>query len=248
MKPIENKTQTFTKLNDSLRRISVQKINSTQKIFFAYILGWQEKGKTLTATNKYIANQLGLTESGLRKAITTSNQKFDFFSSTQDDTKKRENGYTSTHEIKIDVDKYNEYLKLNHSKTSFYEDLNKPENEPDEVKEPIQPKQEISIDNELTEEIIIDNSTQTNNDFIKENLKEKYNSYFKNSNQDTTLSVARFHRFTDNYFIDKLTSDKILYLCELYHADAFDLFWNNLQQLKEAFGNQIPYVNDHLQH
>ncbi len=121
MNPIENK-QTFTKVTDSLRRISVKEITSTQKIFFAYIIGWQEKGKTLTAKNKYIADQLGLTESGIRKTISTS-KKFDFFSSIQLGNKKGENGYTSTHEIKIDIDKFNEYLKTNNSKTAFNEKL-----------------------------------------------------------------------------------------------------------------------------
>ena len=138
MKPIENNKQNFTQVNDSLRRISVKKINSTQKIFFGYIIGWQKKGKTLTAKNKYIADQLGLTESGIRKAISTS-KKFDFFSSKQLGNKKGENGYTSTHEIKIDVDKFEKYLKLNHSKTAFYENLDEPENGPDEVQEPNQP-------------------------------------------------------------------------------------------------------------
>ena len=45
MKPSEKNQKTFTKVNDSLRRISVQEITSTQKIFFAYIIGWQEKGQ-----------------------------------------------------------------------------------------------------------------------------------------------------------------------------------------------------------
>lgn len=213
MKPIENNKQTYTKLNDSLRRISVQKINSTQKIFFAYIIGWQETGKTLTATNKYIANQLGLTESGIRKVIRTSNQKFDFFSSTQDDAKKAENGYTSTHEIKIDVDKFNEYLKLNHSKTLFYKNLNEPENEP--------------------EEILIDDSNQADNHLLKEKLREKYNFFFKNSNEDTTLISTKYHILTNDYFKDKLNPEGINAFIQVYNRNNFELFWDDIHELKE---------------
>lgn len=181
MKPIENNKQTFTKLNDSLRRISVQKINSTQKIFFAYILGWQEKGKTLTATNKYIANQLGLTESGLRKAIRTSNQKFDFFSSEQDDAKKAEEGnFTSTHEIKIDFDKFNEYLKLNYSKTAFYENLNEPENEPDELEK--------------------NTPIETNNNKENENPKQEINKIQFDKIDSSNFGVIDFHELTNDIF------------------------------------------------
>lgn len=233
MKPIENNKQKFTKVNDSLRRISVKKINSTQKIFFAYILGWQEKDKTLTATNKYIANQLGLTESGLRKAIRTSNQKFDFFSSEQDDAKKEQNGYTSTHEIKIDVDKFEEYLKLNHSKTSFYESLNEPKNEPDEVKDPIPTKQETTVDNKVPEEILIDDSNQTDNDLLKEKLREKYNFFFKNSNEDTTLISTKYHILTNDYFKDKLKPEGINTLIQVYNRNNFELFWDDIHELKE---------------
>lgn len=223
MKPIENNKQTFTKLNDSLRRISVQKINSTQKIFFAYILGWQDKDKTLTATNKYIANQLGLKESGIRKAISTSNRKFDFFSSKQNGKKAEEGNFTSTHEIKIDIDKFNEYLKLNNSKTSFYEELFQPENEPDEVQEPNQPEKEI----------IIDDSNQSDDDLLKEKLREKYNSFFKNSNQDTTLISTKYHILTNNYFKDKLTAKEVNNLLQFYNRNEFELFWNQVQHLKD---------------
>lgn len=227
MNPIENK-QTFTKVTDSLRRISVQEINSTQKIFFAYIIGWQEKGKTLTAKNKYIADQLGLTESGIRKAISNS-KKFDFFSSKQLGNKKGENGYTSTHEIKIDVDKFEKYLKLNRSKTAFYENLNESENEPDEEPEPNQPE----INNEVTEEILINDSNQVDNDLLKEKLREKYNFFFKNSNEDTTLISTKYHILTNNYFKNKLAPEAINTLIQVYNRNRFELFWSDIHELKE---------------
>jgi hypothetical protein len=232
MKPSEKNQKTFTKVNDSLRRISVQEINSTQKIFFAYIIGWQEKGKTLTAKNKYIADQLGLTESGIRKVISTS-KKFDFFSSKQLGNKKGENGYTSTHEIKIDIDKFNEYLKSKSSKTAFYENLNEPENEPDEVEEPNQPEEETTVDNKASKEILIDDSNQSDNDLLKEKLREKYNFFFKNSNEDTTLISTKYHILTNNYFKDKLKADELNNLIQIYNRNNFELFWNEINQLKE---------------
>jgi len=233
MKPIENNQKTFTKVNDSLRRISVQEINSTQKIFFAYIIGWQEKGKTLTAKNKYIADQLGLTESGIRKTISTS-KKFDFFSSIQLGNKKGENGYTSTHEIKIDVDKFEKYLKLNRSKTAFYENLNEPENEPDEVEEPNQPEEQTTVENKVPEEILIDDSNQADNDLLKEKLREKYNFFFKNSNEDTTLISTKYHILTNNYFKDKLTPEGINGLIQVYNRNRFELFWSDIHAIKEG--------------
>jgi hypothetical protein len=46
---------TFTKINEAFRKLfSSKKITSTRKIYFAYILGWQSNGLTLTATNSYI--------------------------------------------------------------------------------------------------------------------------------------------------------------------------------------------------
>ncbi len=232
MKPSENIKQNFTQVNDSLRRISVKKINSTQKIFFGYIIGWQKKGKTLTAKNKYIADQLGLTESGIRKAISTS-KKFDFFSSVQLGNKKGENGYTSTHEIKIDVDKFEKYLKLNRSKTAFYENLNEPENEPDNVEEPIQPEVKTSVDNKATEEILINDSNQVDNDLLKEKLREKYNFFFKNSNEDTTLISTKYHILTNNYFKNKLAPEAINTLIQVYNRNRFELFWSDIHELKE---------------
>jgi len=233
MKPIEKNQKTFTKVNDSLRRISVQEINSTQKIFFAYIIGWQEKGKTLTAKNKYIADQLGLTESGIRKVISTS-KEFDFFSSKQLGNKKGENGYTSTHEIIIDIDKFNEYLKSKSSKTAFYENLNEPENEPDEVQEPNQPEEQTSVDNKVPEEILIDDSNQADNDLLKEKLREKYNFFFKNSNEDTTLISTKYHILTNNYFKDKLTPEGINGLIQVYNRNRFELFWSDIHVIKEG--------------
>lgn len=234
MKPIENNKQKFTKLNDSLRRISVQKINSTQKIFFAYVIGWQETGKKLTAKNKYIADQLGLTESGIRKAISTS-KKFNFFSSVQLGNKKGENGYTSTHEIKIDVEKFEKYLKLNHSKTAFYENLDEPENESDEVQEPNQPEDETSVENKVPKEILIDDSNQADNNLLKEKLREKYNYSFKYGKQNSKLTPAEFHNLTNDCFFDKLNLIDILALTHNYNKNGFEFFWRDFQELKENF-------------
>jgi hypothetical protein len=76
---IKNTQENFTKINDKLRRVSVKTISSTEKIFFGWVIGWQESGKIVTASNKYIADELGFKIDGMRTIIKKCNDKFDFF-------------------------------------------------------------------------------------------------------------------------------------------------------------------------
>lgn len=68
---------------------------------------------------------------------------------------------------------------------------------------------------------------------LKEKLREKYNFFFKNSNEDTTLISTKYHILTNNYFKDKLKADELNNLIQLYNRNNFELFWNEINQLKE---------------
>jgi len=87
--------------------------------------------------------------------------------------------------------------------------------------------------NQPEEEILIDDSNQLDNDLLKEKLKEKYDSFFKNSNQEMTLTSTKYHILTNNYFKDKLKTDEVNNLIQYYNRNEFELFWSEVQQLKD---------------
>jgi len=119
---MESKTNTnenFTKVYDKIRTVPVKVITPAEKIFFAWIIGWQENNKTVTASNKYIADELGYSVDGVRTMIKKCNEKFNFFTSIQNEiTSDNNNKYSSSHTINIDevkLDKFIDSLKDNTS-------------------------------------------------------------------------------------------------------------------------------------
>ena len=101
------------------------------------------------------------------------------------------------------------------------------------MQEPIQPEEETSVDNKVPEEILINDSNQVDNDLLKEKLREKYNFFFKNSNEDTTLISTKYHILTNNYFKNKLAPEAINTLIQVYNRNKFELFWSDIHELKE---------------
>lgn len=105
------KAGNFLKISNDL--LASTKITSSEKLFFSYIIGWQNNGKVCFESNSNIATHLGKTVSGLRSLITRANKKYDFFQSTQYDIDlTRSDNATSTHEIKVDVDLLKKFLNV----------------------------------------------------------------------------------------------------------------------------------------
>lgn len=100
--------------------LSTTKLHSTQKLFLAYIIGWQRNGLVCKETNNTLAKKFGLKYSGIRTLISDLN-KFDFFQSIAKDY--NESNSTSGHEIKVDIKKLKSFLKSEESKNQNQKDF-----------------------------------------------------------------------------------------------------------------------------
>lgn len=101
----ENQDQKFLQVDYNL--LATQKLNSTQKLFVSYIIGWQRTGRICFETNKTLATKFGKKYGGIRSVLTSLN-KFEFFKSISKDY--NEENSTSGHEITVDVDKLEKFL------------------------------------------------------------------------------------------------------------------------------------------
>jgi hypothetical protein len=102
----KNEKKTFLKVDYNL--LSTTQLHSTQKLFIAYILGWQRNELKCRETNNNLATRFGMKYSGIRTLIRELN-KFEFFQSISFDYK--ESNRTSGHEMKVDESKLNNFLK-----------------------------------------------------------------------------------------------------------------------------------------
>jgi hypothetical protein len=101
----EKQQANFLQVNYDL--LATTKLSSTQKLFIAYIIGWQVKGKICFETNKNLAKKFGMQYGGIRTVISTLN-KFDFFNSKKKDYDEKTG--TSRHEILVHTDKLEKFL------------------------------------------------------------------------------------------------------------------------------------------
>lgn len=101
----KNNKETFLKVDYDL--LSSTELHSTQKLFIAYIIGWQRNKKVCRETNNNLATRFGMKYSGIRTLIRELN-KLDFFQSVAFDYNKSVN--TSGHEITVDETKLKLFL------------------------------------------------------------------------------------------------------------------------------------------
>ncbi|WP_338840562.1 hypothetical protein [Flavobacterium ginsenosidimutans] len=101
----ENQEQNFVQVNYNL--LATQKLNSTQKLFISYILGWQRTGKICFETNRTLASKFGMKYGGIRSVLKGLN-RFDFFKSVSKDYDEKNS--TSGHEITVNVAKLENFL------------------------------------------------------------------------------------------------------------------------------------------
>lgn len=99
--------KTFLQVDYDL--LSTTQLHSTQKLFIAYILGWQRNELVCRETNNNLATRFGMKYSGIRTLIRELN-KFEFFQSISFDY--NESNRTSGHEMKVDESKLKAFLNL----------------------------------------------------------------------------------------------------------------------------------------
>lgn len=90
--------------------LSTTQLHSTQKLFIAYIIGWQRNKLKCRETNNNLAIRFGMKYSGIRTLIRELN-KFEFFQSIAFDYNESNN--TSGHEMMVDESKLKSFLDLN---------------------------------------------------------------------------------------------------------------------------------------
>jgi hypothetical protein len=97
--------KTFLQVDYDL--LSTTELNSTQKLFVSYIIGWQRNKLKCRETNNTLADRFGMKNSGIRSLLSDLN-KFDFFQSVRYDY--NESNRTSGHELSVDESKLKSFL------------------------------------------------------------------------------------------------------------------------------------------
>lgn len=97
--------QNYVQVNYNL--LATTELNSTQKLFISYIIGWQNNKLICRETNNNLASKFGMKYSGIRSLLSSLN-KFDFFKSESFDFDKTTS--TSGHQITVDIFKLEEFL------------------------------------------------------------------------------------------------------------------------------------------
>jgi hypothetical protein len=100
-------TQPFVMVNNDL--LATTRLNSTQKLFISYILGWQKNNLTCKMTNNNLATHFGMKYAGIRSMLNKLNT-YKFFETTQYGNTNENSTWTSGHEIKVDEAKLIEFL------------------------------------------------------------------------------------------------------------------------------------------
>ena len=196
--------------------LSTTKLHSTQKLFIAYIIGWQRNGLVCKETNNTLAKKFGMKYSGIRKLISALN-KFDFFLSESIDYDKS-NG-TSGHRITVNETELKLFLKLEEeSKNKSQKDFEKL---PISIGEKINQVHEIDIENNEYD-IEIDSELDVVNNIAL--LKE----YYLNHGEPECYIKAKITFVEDN---------------ESFYKDVFELKDVKARckyVLKETFESLLP--------
>jgi len=134
--------KTFLKVDYDL--LSTTELNSTQKLFVSYIIGWQRNKLKCRETNNTLADRFGMKNSGIRSLLSDLN-KFDFFQSVRYDY--NESNRTSGHELSVDESKLKSFLSREIQSKTFVK----------KIIDIAKTKTKLPI-----EESVIDNSTNNN--------------------------------------------------------------------------------------
>lgn len=164
MKKMKN---TFLQVDYDL--LSTTKLHSTQKLFLAYIIGWQRNGLICKETNNTLAKKFGMKYSGIRTLIRELN-KFDFFQAESIDY--NESSSTSGHRITVNETELKSFLNFEaESKNKNQKNFEKI---PVSIKEKINQVSQVDIESDDYDIEIDSELDVTNNIFF---MKEYYLKY-----------------------------------------------------------------------
>lgn len=163
----ENVKITFTMIDDNLLSTPVSRITAQQKLFISWILRFQKNNLECFATNKTIAETLGMTKDGVKSLIKSCSHSFPFFTCTPDT---RENG-VPFHTLSIDLEKLFKFI-TNDEPVAKIKRRNKPstENKATETTISTQPIVETQVEENVSEiEAIqlIEDEVQITNDIFE---------------------------------------------------------------------------------
>ena len=140
---MKSDNENFLLITSNLKRTT--KLTSSEKMLLSHIIGWQNNGKVCFESNDTLAFEIGLKYEGIRSLIKYLN-RYDFFSSIVDNTKKVNEKFTSTHHLIVDVDKLNDFIN-NPTMERIPNDKAKTKKQ-DATKTPCQPKITTPIEEE----------------------------------------------------------------------------------------------------
>lgn len=197
--------QNFIQVEHDL--LASTKLDSTGKLFIAYILGWQKNDKICRETNNSLAKRMGLKHSGIRSLLKRLN-KFDFFQSTAIDFDSESR--TSGHIITVDESLLKSFLNgtVNDSKKNGQKENGLPIQDSSKTKE-----------NTLEEDLLKSNSEQVMNegeiiiiDAFKDTINESetmINCYDKFGTElDYVEAKLKFDDELVDGFVFKVTDSK----------------------------------------
>lgn len=132
-------------------------LDSTEKLFIAYILGWQKNGKECRETNNTLAKRMGLKYGGIRSLLNRLNE-YDFFQSTVIDFDSESR--TSGHVIRVNESLLKSFLNgtVKDSKKNKQKEKGLPNEESFKAKESTLEEDLLKFDSKQTKnngEIII---------------------------------------------------------------------------------------------
>jgi hypothetical protein len=142
-------TQPFVMVNNDL--LATTLLNSTQKLFISFILGWQKSNLTCRMTNRNLAEHFGMKYAGIRSMLNKLNT-YKFFETTQYGHNNDNSSWTSGHEMRVDEEKLIEFLKTGKSEKKVDEEIE------GEIEGEIEPE----IEGEIEGEIVSDNLEELN--------------------------------------------------------------------------------------
>jgi hypothetical protein len=102
----------YIKVNNDL--LASKALSSTQKLFISFVIGWQKNKLVCRMTNNNLATHFGMKYAGIRTLLNTLN-KLPFFETTQYGQTKKDTGWSSGHELRVDEEELRKFLNAGKS-------------------------------------------------------------------------------------------------------------------------------------
>jgi hypothetical protein len=169
----QSSTDNFTKLSNQL--LKSNKFTGDEKILLSWVIGWQESGKDCIASNKYIANELGLKIRTLQNIITKLN-KYSFFTSNKQTRQNQYDAWVNSKIMYVNVEELYNYIST--EKKVCNTAPIQPEVITDKIKDFIPQVVECITPTEIKELTPLEITTEQIEEYLIENTKDMNDSNF----------------------------------------------------------------------